>query len=225
MDDDRDLREWSHRARLFPLPRIVLFPHAILPLHIFEERYKQMTEDALADDQLVTIVQLLPNPPGHAGKSPRPAIAPVACLGQIIEHQRLPDGRFNFLLLGRKRVHLTREVPTDRPYRIAQARIIDDVPGAPEEPRRSELIACFRRAFERHDRMDEDLEALLKSQVPLGVLTDIFAHAMTMPVERKQALLAEPVVDRRVEVLLAQLGHDTREDLDLRRFPPPFSTN
>ena len=225
MDDDRDLRDWSHRTRLFPLPRVVLFPHAILPLHIFEDRYRQMTKDALADDKLVTIVQLLPKPQGQTGSPPHPAIAQVACLGQIVEHERLSDGRFNFLLLGRKRVLLKREIPSDKLYRIAEAEILEDVVESPEEPHRGELIDCFRRVFERHDRLDADLKALLEGEIPLGVLADIIAHALTMPVELKQMLLAEPVVDRRVELLLAQLDCNFKDGLDRKRFPPPFSKN
>ena len=60
MDDDFDLKDFTNVCRLFPLPGVVLFPHAVLPLHIFEPRYRQMTEDALATDRLIAIVQLRP---------------------------------------------------------------------------------------------------------------------------------------------------------------------
>ena len=66
MDIHTDLTDFSNRCRLFPLPNLVLFPHAVLPLHIFEPRYRQMTEDALAGDQLVTIVQIKPKAPGSS---------------------------------------------------------------------------------------------------------------------------------------------------------------
>ena len=84
------------------------FPHVILPLHIFEPRYRQMTQDALDGDQLVTIVQACPADKENPWVEPVP-IAHVACLGKIIQHERLPDGRFNMLLLGCKRVRLVRE--------------------------------------------------------------------------------------------------------------------
>ena len=111
-------------AALFPLPKVVLFPHAVLPLHIFEPRYRQMTEDALAGDKLVTIVQWRAPVPGHRRSSPR--VEEIGCLGRILQHERLPDGRFNFLLLGRKRVRLGREIPADKLYRLAEAEILED---------------------------------------------------------------------------------------------------
>jgi uncharacterized protein len=230
MDDDRDLRNWSKRARLFPLRSVVLFPHVILPLHIFEDRYRQMSADALADDKLVTIVQLLPDGEAQKDRAPIPSIAQVACLGQIIEHERLPDGRFNLLLLGRKRVSLKREIATGKLYRGAEAEIMEDVASGSGEPRRSKLIARFRQVFERHDQFDSDLNAVLEGQIPLGILSDIIAHALTMSVDRKQSLLDEPVVDRRVDLLLAELDRNVENDhlggLSLaRRFPPPFSEN
>ncbi len=185
-----------------------------------------MTEDALGDDKLLTIVQLLPGAEASRETALRPSIAQVACLGQIIEHERLPDGRFRLLLLGRKRVVLNREIPTGKLYRIAEAEILEDVTTAPEEPARSALTDRFRRLFERHDQLDSDLLALLEGRVPLGVLTDIIAHALAMSVERKQWLLAEPVVERRVEAILDELDRNLANDADdASPFPPPFSDN
>ena len=60
MDNDLDLRDFANVTRLFPLPNLVMFPHVVLPLHIFEPRYRQMTEDALAGDRLITMVQITP---------------------------------------------------------------------------------------------------------------------------------------------------------------------
>ncbi|HEU5119195.1 MAG TPA: LON peptidase substrate-binding domain-containing protein, partial [Isosphaeraceae bacterium] len=47
MQDDLDLRDFDGVTRLFPLAGVVMFPHVVLPLHIFEPRYRQMTRDAL----------------------------------------------------------------------------------------------------------------------------------------------------------------------------------
>src|SRR6516164_9969292 len=98
MDNDIDLRDFDRVARLFPLPGLAMFPHVILPLHIFEPRYRQMTEDALAGDRLVTMVQIRPSVKGSRWVEPVP-IMEVGCLGKIVQHERLADGRFNFLLL------------------------------------------------------------------------------------------------------------------------------
>jgi uncharacterized protein len=228
MDDQFDLRDFSNICRLFPLREVVLFPHAVLPLHIFEPRYRQMTEDALADDKLVTMVQLRPQGPGKVLGSP--AIAEVACLGQILQHERLPDGRFNFLLLGRKRVRLIREIPSNKSYRLAEAEVLDDRGDElPEEPCRSELVALFRRVFQREREIDPDLGALLETALPLSVLTDIIAHALGLPPEVKQDLLAETDVARRASHLRKILGQvadpSPRSVHEPCPFPPPFSIN
>ncbi|HEX8202116.1 MAG TPA: LON peptidase substrate-binding domain-containing protein, partial [Isosphaeraceae bacterium] len=177
MDPNHDLRDFRNVCRLFPLPEVVLFPHAVLPLHIFEPRYRQMTEDALAGDRLVTIVQLLPDTP--TADPTRPAIEAVGCLGKIVRHERLPDGRFNFLLVGRKRVRLLRELASGKPYRLAEARLLEDV--APEEPvgpLRRELVRLFRTLARRQGTLDPDMAKLLQADLALGILTDLIAHAL-----------------------------------------------
>jgi Lon protease-like protein len=225
MNFNSQLDDFSSRCRLFPLPDVVLFPHALLPLHIFEPRYRQMTEDALAGDRLVTMVQIRPFVKGSPWVEPVP-IMDVGCLGEIIQHERLADGRFHFLLLGCKRVRLKREIPSAKLYRIAEAEIMEDenADGA-FETCRHELIELFRHVFERRQKLDEGIAALLQSSVPLGVLSDIIAHALSLPALTKQALLAEPRVERRVETLRAILHNFIDNDESTTIFPPPFSAN
>jgi Lon protease-like protein len=64
-------------ARLFPLPNVVLYPHVMQPLHIFEERYREMLEDALAGDKLIAMAMLEPG--WEADYDSRPPISPDAC--------------------------------------------------------------------------------------------------------------------------------------------------
>jgi len=229
MDIDFDLRDFANQCRLFPLSNIVLFPHALLPLHIFEPRYRQLTEDSLATDRLVTMVQVAPPPKGSPWAEPVPIMG-VGCLGRIVQHERLPDGRFNFLLLGCKRVRLVREHPSVKLYRIAEAEILDDQESdQPLEPRRKQLLDLFCKVFEKRHRLDDDLAKRLNSPIPLGVLSDIIAHALGLPPGIKQELLSETRVDRRVETLrvLLQTIIDTisAEEKLSRSFPPPFSVN
>jgi len=232
MDEDLDLRGFNNRCLLFPLPRVVLFPHAVLPLHIFEPRYRQMTEDAIATDKLITIVQLQSEPVTSVNPMlGSPPIEEIACLGRILQHERLPDGRFNFLLLGRKRVKLTREVPSNKLYRIAEATILEDIDDDPttEEPHRVELVALFRKIFERHNEVDPYLAALLENRQPMGILTDIIAHALGLPPLVKQRFLNETRVWHRVEALRTILRQAVERDAATqpvsRPFPPPFSMN
>jgi uncharacterized protein len=225
MDNDIDLRDFDHVTRLFPLPSLVMFPHVVLPLHIFEPRYRQMTEDALTGDRLITMIQISPLPKGKLWTEPA-TIEEVGCLGRIIQHERLLDGRFNILLLGRKRVRIRREIHTDKLYRTAEVEILEDLaPLMPEEPAREELVGLFRKIFEKHHELDTDLADLLEKAVPLGVLSDIISHALSLPPALKQRLLAETSVDTRIETLRAILRKITSAEEADRTFPPPFSPN
>ena len=95
MTDRFDYHEFAGVARLFPLPNLVLFPHVVQPLRIFEPRYKQMTEHALTSDRLIAIVLIQPKPMvPYAG---RPAIFEIGCLGRIIHEERQPNGEFHLL--------------------------------------------------------------------------------------------------------------------------------
>lgn len=226
--DDLDLHDFSNVTRLFPLPKVVLFPHVVLPLHIFEPRYRQMTEDALAGDRLITIVQIK-TPSDSEGWTEPPPIEKVGCLGRIIRHQRLNDGRFNLLLLGRKRVRLRSEPRTDKLYRVAEVDLLDDIePKQPEEPRRIALVDLFRRVIGREHALDPDLSELLDARVPLGVLVDVMAHALSLPVDLKQALLNETSIEKRCAAILESLEQIERIAGAIPRprpFPPDFSPN
>jgi Lon protease-like protein len=225
MDIHTDIGDFSGRCRLFPLPNVVLFPHVILPLHIFEPRYRQMTRDALDGDQLITVVQIRPLPEGQPWVEPVP-IMDVACVGKVVQHERLADGRFNILLLGCKRVRLDREVATETLYRVAEATVLaDEAPAEESDPRRDELIALFLDVLQMNDRLDAELSQLLHSDLPMGVLTDIVAHAMVVPASIKQTLLDETRVDLRVAKVLHVLREVHGRRAGSRHFPPPFSLN
>ena len=81
------------------------------------------------------------------------------------------------------------------------------------------------KRVERRGTLDPDLTAILEKSVPLGVLTDIVAHALGLPAEVKQSLLAEPRVPIRVKVLLSVLRRMLAHEPDVRAYPPPFSAN
>lgn len=225
MEFQTELQDFSGRCRLFPLPNLVLFPHVILPLHIFEPRYRQMTREALDGDQLVTMVQIRPTAGGTTWTEPVP-IMDVACVGKIVRHERLPDGRFNILLLGCKRVRIVEETPSPKLYRIARATLMEDQewPEAPEVVR-AELVALALELLQTGGRLDADLSQLLHSDLPLGMLSDIIAHALELPAFVKQSLLDEVRVEVRITHLLAILRRMWSPGACARPYPPPFSLN
>src|SRR3954468_22055759 len=104
---------------LVPLPDVVLFPRPILPLPVFEERYKTMTADAIDGDRQIAMALLKPG--WEKNYYERPAIEPVVCVGQILSHEKLADGKYNFLLQGHTRARISREITgPDVPYRVAE---------------------------------------------------------------------------------------------------------
>src|SRR3954470_5194925 len=101
-----DLNPFS-AVPLFPLPNVVLFPRAVIPLHVFEERYKAMTADALRGDRRIAMALLCPG--WEKSYHARPAIERVVCVGRILSAERLPDGKYNFLLQGEARAVIVAE--------------------------------------------------------------------------------------------------------------------
>src|SRR3990170_4119018 len=113
-----DACAFSGVARLFPLPNLVMYPHVMQPLHIFEERYREMLEDSLATDRLVAMALLEPG--WETDYDSRPPVARYACLGKVVTHHRLKDGRYNLLLMGVGRVRIVQELEPRRSFRQAK---------------------------------------------------------------------------------------------------------
>jgi uncharacterized protein len=219
-------------VRLFPLPGLVMFPHVVQPLHIFESRYCDMLEDALADDRMICMVLL--HPGWERDYEGRPAIAPVACMGKVIAHERMPTGRHNILLRGLHRAAIRRELPPDRAFRRAEVDFLDDFYPSSGAKRRAkmkgELVKLARELMPDSIALHEQLDELLAGQVALGMLTDVFAFTLGFSTALKQRLLAQWNVDRRVALLtekLAAMAHplDAISPEEAPSFPPKFSLN
>ena len=116
---------------IFPLSNVVLFPRVKTPLHLFEPRYRQLARDVLQGDRRIGMVVVRPE---HVDEMPGdPPIYPVGCAGVITESHRLPDGRYNIVLLGEHRVRVVSEQPhsESRLYRVARViRLEDPYPDA-----------------------------------------------------------------------------------------------
>lgn len=223
-----DLQNFDGTTRLFPLPNLVLFPFVIQPLHVFEQRYQQMTADALAGDRLLTIVLL------RAGWEPeylnRPALHAVGCLGRIVADQRTEDGKYNLLLRGLARVRIVEEIEPERLYRSARVETVADVPAHPPHVQQHLRRALAREAprwLSGNAEMLQQFQRLLDSDLPLGAACDIFTFALPLEPEFKQQLLEEPDVERRTRGLLDHL--QTRTPVATpnaeQTFPPSFSAN
>ena len=94
---------------IFPLPDLTFFPHTMLPLHIFEARYRAMITDCLSRDRRLAVVGLRPG--YEASYEGRPAVYGVMGVGRIVQWERMATGRFNLLLQGECRARIDRELP------------------------------------------------------------------------------------------------------------------
>lgn len=223
------LEQFTGTARLFPLPSVVLFPHVVQPLHIFEPRYRRMLEDALAGDRLIAMAVLRAG--WEADYEGRPPVYPAACLGWVATHHRLADGTYNLLLLGVQRVRLLNEQDHTHPYRVAAVELVDDrLP--PDQGIEKQWKQRLRRALFRVlpalGQTDEQLDCLLGSGLSLSALTDMVGYLLELPVEQKLALLAEPRVVHRAKRVLGYLRRLERRCCaaeQARPYPPLFSPN
>ena len=225
-----DAKTFSGVARLFPLPNVVLYPHVMQPLHIFEERYREMLEDALAGDGLIAMALLEPG--WETDYDSRPPVARYACLGKVVAHHRLPDGRYNVLLLGVQRVRIVEELEPLRSFREAKVELVEDrydfVSMAERNKMQAKLLAAFREHLPCACQLPEQLEEMLSHHLPLGLLTDLAAYALPLGIDVKRKLLAERRVSVRVQTLLGQveeLAGRAATTSSAGGFPPSFSDN
>ncbi len=225
------LADFSGKVRLFPLPNLVLFPHVLQPLHIFEQRYRELLEETLATDRLIAMAVLAPG--WESDYEGRPPILPMACLGQVSTHCRLKGGAYNVLLLGVKRIRLIRELAPSKGFREAQVELCEDYlpPQAAQSPAvlQERLQQALVQALPLLPEAREQIGQLLAADVPLAMLADMISYMLDIDLTAKQQLLAELNVCRRAEMLLKHLGAAAAAPQSAAAtplvFPPDFSTN
>ena len=229
-DLDSALQRFSGVAPIFPLPNVVFYPHVMLPLHIFEPRYREMVMDALIGEKYIAIALLKPNwEADYESKSPE--IHNTVCLGQIVHDVKLPDGRFNIALRGLSRASVVSEIDSGTPYRIGELELQPDYyskkPVIDRENRQRELLAGFREMFP-HTTLEQVFHQAVSADIPLGGLCDVIAHSLEISPSEAQLVLEELDVDLRSDLLLSQLRSmlvPAGASQTGREFPPPFSLN
>jgi len=190
---------------IFPLPDLTFFPHTVLPLHVFEPRYRSMVSDCLARNRKLAVVGLKPGyEDNYEGK---PAVHAVAGAGEIVRCERLATGRFNILIKGESRIRIDRELPSDTLYRLVEATVLPDVGdgGARADALTAEIKARGRRVLNAVGRSSPRLEAALSSSPSPAILADQIASALIPSPQLRQRLLEETDVERRLGLLLTSL--------------------
>lgn len=206
MDPDCTL-DFTRPVAVFPLPNCVLLPRAVLPLHIFEPRYREMVSDCVDGRPYVAMALLSP---GYEEKyyTNVAAIQPIVCVGQIVRHEMLKDGRYNILLQGVIRAEVIREVSSGT-YR--RAHLKPKAATGASSPRLRESIRRRLRvalsdpsltAFATECNWRQLLEA---DDLPVSDVVDYLASAVSGNVETARRFLDETDLGRRSEMLFDEL--------------------
>lgn len=169
---------------LFPLPNVLLYPDAMLPLHVFEPRYVEMVEDLVQSGEDRLVLALL-RPGWEERYFERPPVYDLAGIGRMMSCTRTNDHRYNILVRGERRVRLHDEPPSGRSYRTALVEELDEVPPAPS-PEAETLRLALR------DGLIEYAEGslLLHHAAPMSYLADILIVALPLDVAHKQELFS-----------------------------------
>jgi len=192
---------------LFPLHGTILLPGSVLPLHIFETRYRQMVEHVLDNDEkMVGIIQ----PEALNSKK----LCDIGCVGTIEHSQQLPKGNYLIQLQGKSRFQIVEELETNTLYRKARvgySAFINDIKEASLSKDVKLLYKNFREYSERN-KLKIEWEKI--EEIPANYLVNLLSMNLDFSGIEKQSLLESPDLDSRLEDLIALMGmSDLSEDL------------
>ncbi len=203
MENENNPPEHGELVPIFPLPQTVFYPNTLLPLHIFEPRYRQMVADALEGGRKIGMVLLLPG--WEANYYAAPPIANMGCVGEIEKHIRLEDGKYNMVLKGLSRFKIAGETE-GKPYRRAKIERLPEINDQSltvgPNPLKEELIGhCHQyiRLLPSGENFKKEMN--LSACKTLSHLTDQITYQLNLTVEQKQKLLEEQDVLSRIEAI------------------------
>jgi len=187
-------------APLFPLPHGALLPGELLPLHVFEPRYRSMLEAVRRGDRIIAIGTLLPG--WELDYHGRPAVAAVVGLGRMVKDRQNPDGTSDIVLHGLLRAEIAGEI-SGRPYRVARVVVQpgEDLHPAETYRLRRELLTGLADKL-RTTRLRYDLTA----GFDVGALTDRIASALDLQPEQRVEVLQALPPEKRARLVLALLS-------------------
>ncbi|HEU0209152.1 MAG TPA: LON peptidase substrate-binding domain-containing protein [Candidatus Udaeobacter sp.] len=186
-----------------PLPGTVLFPHALLPLYIFEPRYRMMLTHALQQHRMFCVTLVKPScPDWHAAED----FFHCATAGLIRACVERGDGTSNLILQGLQRVHFT-GFKQEEPFPIARIDVVES-----HDPTTVETEALGAKVIElyaslRHDRrqLPPKLDRYLSDLRDLEMLADLMGSTFVNDPLRRQQLLDERSINQRLRLLIKYL--------------------
>ena len=205
---------------VFPLDGALLLPGGVLPLQIFEPRYLNMIDDAMAGERIIGMIQTT----GEGERArPRPALARVGCAGRITSYSETADGKYLIALTGLCRFEVVEEIAAPKPYRQVRAAFAlfeGDLQsdGHADEFERTPFLDLLRRYLD-HRGLGVEWEVV--NAAPAAALINSLCMALPFSTQEKQALLEAPDLEGRRQVLTTLLeieaASGTDEDDDAPR--------
>jgi Lon protease-like protein len=198
MDDAERVEKELHRLAIFPLPGAVLLPYALIPLHIFEPRYRKMIRDCASGSGVLALANLA-EPESVRSGGGRPRVLPVVGAGVLARVEPLPDGRSNIVLRGVLRARIVEELDEGEPYRLVRAEALRDVVSAAdaaraESLRRLALALCASRPGATWAAVAQ----MAARARDAGQLADAIAAAVIESPAERQGLLEQTSVSHRL---------------------------
>ena len=190
---------------LFPLADVVLFPGVLLPLHVFEPRYRELMSDVLQSNRAIAIPRL------RAGFEPeyfgRPSVYEICGAGSIVQDTKLADGRYNVLVSGLMRVRIVEELPSGT-YRRARAVRIPDVEPNPREAVtawHAQLVALCHKIAPYVTSRGRTLDQMIREAPDAAACANCVASAVIADPDERQRLLEERDPAQRMARIVEQL--------------------
>jgi Lon protease-like protein len=182
------------------LPEVVFFPHNLIPLHIFEPRYRLMLSKALEGDRMFALTQ----PRGKTRETLPREVCGVGLIRACVENS---DGTFNLILQGVCRAKFE-EFTHKKPYFIGKPiEIVDeiDLDSVENEALATKILEQVKRIQDTSEALPDELRNFLSEIKDFNMLVDIIAGSFIRHPERKQQLLETPSLSRRLHILALSL--------------------
>jgi len=193
---------------LFPLPGTVFIPHTLLPLHVFEPRYRDLVDDAMKGSGYLAVPRLRPG--WERSYEASPEVFSVAGFGKIVRYDPLPDGRANIVILGLGRVSIRCELTPDTLYRVVEGSLISDAfpAGGPTAVEASvgRLRMMLAQILASRPGLAERLEPLLNREMASVPMINGLAHLLLPDVDARQRFIEIDSVQDRIEVVETMLA-------------------
>lgn len=192
---------------VMPLPGALLFPHALLPLYIFEPRYQEMLEHALNEHRMFSVALLKPQ---RTQWKSTDDFFPVAGVGLIRACVGRGDGTSNLILQGLQRVRFT-GFSQSAPFPIARIEPLksESTPSVETEALGAKVIELYSKLKDSGRQLPEKVDEYLSHLGDMEMLADLMAATFINDPLRRQQLLEELSLKQRLRLVIQYLREET----------------